>query len=71
MKLSRTPENAARYLIEEEFTIEQYQEIQDRRKERLAFWKSRDLDALIKTETALIEFGEKVLKLLKEHYGNK
>lgn len=65
----RTPQEAAKDLIEDNFPIEKYQELQDHRKNRLVRFKEYGIEVLIKTEEQLIEHGEKVLKLLKEHYG--
>lgn len=63
-----TPEQTAKELIEINFPIEKYEELQDRRKTRLMYWKEHGIQPLIDNETELIEFGEKVLTLLKEAY---
>lgn len=60
---------AAKQLIKENFSIEQYELIQKRRLERLDFWKSRNVLPLIKKEEELVKFGEEVLFLLKEAYN--
>lgn len=65
MITERTAAETARSLIECNVSIETYQEVQDRRKERLALWEERKVSVLIEKEKELIAFGEEVLKLMK------
>jgi hypothetical protein len=65
MITKRTPEETAIALIESNVSIETYQELQDRRKDRLRLWKERKIDVLIKNEKELIAYGEEVLKFMK------
>lgn len=62
---NKTPEQTAKDLIEENVSIETYESVQNRRLERLKLWKERNVQPLIEKETELVEFGEKVLAILK------
>lgn len=64
-----SPEQTAKELIEINFPIEKYEELQSRRNTRLMYWKEHGIQALIDKESELIKFGEKVLTLMKEAYG--
>jgi hypothetical protein len=61
-----TPEQSAKELIAMNFPIEKYEQLQSRRRERLKYWQEQGVQVLIEKETELVEYGEKVLKLLKE-----
>ena len=66
----RDPAEIVKNLIQEGCTVEDYQKVQDRRKERLAIWETRHkVQPLIENEKKLIALGEKVLTLLKEAYA--
>ncbi len=64
-----TPAELAEELLNENVSLEHYQEIQDRRKERLTLWKARNIQALIKAEQELVDYGEEVIKFMKEDNG--
>lgn len=69
--MTNTPEQTAKELIEAKFPIEQYQKVQDRRNERLTYWKTVGVKALIEQEKELVAFGEKVMQIMNEHYKQK
>jgi len=64
-----SPEQTAKELIKINFPIEKYEELQSRRKTRLKYWQEQGFQVLIDKETELVEFGEKVLTLMKVAYG--
>lgn len=66
--MHRTPEEAAKRLVEEKFPIEEYEKVQARRRERLEIFQRHEVAYLIEKEKELIEFGEKVLELMKKAY---
>jgi len=61
-----TPEETAACLIAENFSIEQYEHIQEIRRARLKTFEGTGVPALIKAAQELVDFGEKVLKLMRE-----
>lgn len=63
---TNSPEVIAKELIDNGCTIEQYELVQSRRIERLAFWKEKNLTELISKEEKLIALGEEVLKSMKQ-----
>jgi hypothetical protein len=63
-----TPEQSAKELIEMKFSVERYEQLQFRRKERLKYWQEHGVQVLIEKETELVEYGEKVLSLMKKVY---
>ena len=63
-----TPEQSAKELIEINFPIEKYEKLQSRRNERLKYWNEQGLQVLINNEKELVEYGEKVLTLLKRNH---
>ncbi|NJO64013.1 MAG: hypothetical protein HC836_39300 [Richelia sp. RM2_1_2] len=63
------PNVTAKTLIKENFSIEYYKKVQARRRERLANWQKYKNTVLIKKEEELIEFGEKVLELMRIAYN--
>jgi len=65
----RNPEEAAKDIIEEGYTIEQYERVQARRRERLAIWEERGVEAIVVKERELIAFGEAVLAIMRKHKG--
>ena len=64
-----TPEESAKELIKIDFPIEDYEELQARRSERLNYWKLQNIPVLIEREEELFEYGEKVLTLLRKEYS--
>lgn len=68
MKNDITPEQTAKELIKMKFPISEYEKLQSRRNERLKCWQEHAIQKLIDGEKELIEFGEKVLSLMKEAY---
>lgn len=65
LTFDQTPEETAADLKARNFPVEQYEEIQERRNYRLQFWKEKGIQALIDKEQELVNFGEKVLSLLR------
>lgn len=64
--INQTPEEVAANLKNSNFSLELYEEIQQRRLYRLQFWKDRKIQSLVDREQELVDFGEKVLSLLKK-----
>ncbi len=62
----KDPEQTAIELVDNNVTIETYQKVQNRRKERLAFWKERNLNPMLKNEQGMVDFGEMVLIEMKK-----
>ncbi len=56
----------AKLLVEDGFPIEQYLQIQARRRERLALWTERKINVLIATEKEIVAHGDKVLKHMEK-----
>lgn len=56
----------AKALIEMKFSSAQYEELQDRRRERLNLWLDRGIKVIAVKEMELISQGEEVVRLLKE-----
>lgn len=69
--MTTTPEETAAILVQENFTVEKYQHLQDLRKARLKKWEGTGVQALINAEKELIAFGEEVIKLMQEAYAAK
>lgn len=66
MKTSRmSAREAAKYLVNEGIPVEEYQKLQDKRRESLALFQERRIKILISEESKLIEYGEMVLKHMK------
>ena len=68
MLQDKTPEQVAAELVRDNFPITQYEKVQNRRKERLAFWCMQKVQPLIDKEKELVAFGERVLQLMREAY---
>lgn len=63
----KSPQEIAKELIEANVTIEKYEELQKRRRERLETWNSHGVKDLIEREQQLIDLGEKVLACMREY----
>lgn len=61
----KSPVTTAKELLAYGCTIEEYERLQSRRRERLELWKEKNVTALIGEEEKLIAFGEEVLKFMK------
>lgn len=61
------PDITAFNLWERGFTSDQYQEIQDKRHERVIFFQSKGINILIQDSQELYNWGCKVLIRLKEY----
>lgn len=62
----KSPVTTAKELLAYGYTVEQYESIQSRRKERLIIWKESKNLVLISNEEKLIAFGEEVLNFMKK-----
>lgn len=63
---TRHPKQVAKDLLAEGCTIEDYEVVQNRRKERLKRWQEHKVQVLLDKEMELITYGEEVLKHLRE-----
>jgi hypothetical protein len=68
--MTRTAKEAAKQLVDEGFPIQQYEDLQERRRERLALFQERGVTVLIEKEQELIAFGEEVLTLMRKAYDS-
>ena len=59
---------AAKFLFENGLTIEEYEELQRHRKERLDLWLDKRIEVIAKGEMQLINYGDEILGELKKLY---
>jgi hypothetical protein len=67
--MTRTPQEAAKQLTDQEFPIGDYEHLQMTRKTRLKFFEERGIKVLIEKEKEIIAFGEEVLAGMKAIYS--
>lgn len=61
----------ANFLFNSGLTIQEYEDLQNRRKERLNLWLDRRIEYVAKSEMELIAKGEEILIELKKLYKLK
>jgi hypothetical protein len=64
-KKEKTPKQIAKILVDDNFSIERYTKVQNRRLERLAFWKKINQPVIEAEEQKLVDFGEAVIAEMK------
>lgn len=67
--MKTNPKAAAKFLFENGLTVEEYEDLQKHRKERLDLWLDRRIKVIADNEMQLINYGDNILEELKKLYS--
>lgn len=69
--IDNSPAAVAKNLVEDNYTVEQMERLQQHRKGRVEFWKDKNQPEILKENEEIFAHGEEVLKFMKEEYASQ